>query len=300
MSASPIDPERLAALLDGRLSATERDRTLRELSAAGDETLAAFADAAAAVGPDAGARSASASAVTADRTHRSRGWWVAAGSIGIAAVAGWLLVRPGREPALTGADGSPLRYAAALDVRQVGVPDAADIWTATRGSGDVLSAPARSARIGARLTDLAVALAAHDSVAVRYATELAELSGGYPGGGALAAQFRDAALRITASREGNPVDLEPLARAVVAFATPGTLHAAAWAEAVRAAAARGDSAFLSAPAARPPTVGPAIDSLAPWRALVQAVGAQGTAPPSHRDNRALVSAASQLVLSLTR
>jgi hypothetical protein len=274
LNGSPIDPERLGALLDGRVKGRERDELLARL-AASDEGLEAFADALAVHDElrDEDARAAEAAddprVVPFRRPVRRAAWGrgprlalaaaLAAAALGIAT---WGLDRgrggaddPGRYAALLGAPGLPAGWEASP-------------WTAARAAGETLDPRARAVRVGARITDLEAAAAAGDPAGARQAAaEVGALLGDLPAAGPAASVYDE-----IGRRAGEPAAaLAPLReqgrRTAAALAGEEGVALGAWAEAARLAAARRDQRFFRAHATR--------------RAL-QAAAGDAALPPSAR------------------
>jgi hypothetical protein len=269
VNGSPIDPERLGALLEGRLTERERGELLAQLAASG-EALEDYADAVAVT--DELEREDAAAARADDRVRadgpaeadaprviplrpstrragwRARPWLAAAASVAAVALgmAGWELAR-GRA---AGED-DPGRYAALL--ARPGLPagwDAAP-WTAARSPDETLDPHARAVRVGARITDLEAAAAAGDSLGARQAAaDLGALLGALPAGGPAASVYGE--LR---RRAGEPAAaLAPLRqrgrRTAARLAGEEGVALGAWAEGARLAAARRDEGFFRSDAAR--------------------------------------------------
>lgn len=289
MNRPPMDPERLAALLDGRVDAEERAALVAALAASGDDA-AVFADALAvtleleaedAAAPavpiaPAGARGAAGATVIPLRPAERRRWpgvprrWLA-----LAAAAAVVALVPlawsvrGRAPAGAGA------YAAL--VRGGGLPAGwnARPWPGTRADTDPLTPRARGARIGARLVDLRLAVRVRDPAAGRAAAEVAGLLEALPASGPATAVYRE-----VERRAGEPAGaLEPLLargeKAAARLAGAESVALGAWAEAARLAAARGDAAFFRARASRAALRRASADATlpAPARAAAQRVDA---------------------------
>lgn len=188
----PIDLERLAALLDGRLSRAEAAALRQELAEAPDDVLEAHADAAV-ISRELAAGSAESLDMRAPRSsrHDARRWLMpalaAAGVVGIAV----LLLRP--PSGARGTDnldgmGGPSSIAASLPLRPFAPPE----WSAVRTGDLVVSERGRAVRIGATLVDHALATRRRDTAAVRrLAGELAMLVDGVPGGSAIASRWRN-------------------------------------------------------------------------------------------------------------
>jgi len=253
LNGSPIDPERLGALLDGRLTGRERAELLARL-AASDEGVEVFADALAVQGEleDEDRRAAGAAddprVLPFRRPARGAPWRpgprlalaasVAAVAVGMAA---WGLARRGAG------DDDPGRYAALL--ARPGLPagwDAAP-WTAARAAGETLDPRARAVRVGARITDLEAAAATRDSVAARRAAaEVGALLGALPAAGPATAVYDE-----IGRRAGEPEAARERGRRTAArLAGEEGVALGAWAEAARLAAGRRDEAFFRARATR--------------------------------------------------
>lgn len=284
MNDPTLDARRMAALLDGRLGADARQQMLGAL-AASDEALDTYADAAAvlaeleregvvtAVAPVADdgagpvvekASVASIAAARARRRHAAR-WRVprwaalAAGiAVMVAVPALWWRARPGADigtapptpDAVAPAPNGMPSYVALLapEARAAGLPAGWEgrPWRTTRGAGDPLTPEARGVRVGARLTDMELAVAAGDAAAARgTAAEVAALLDEVPGGGAAAAAYR--ALGGSGMLSVGAPGAAALARArrdAALVAGAGDVALGAWLEAARVAAARRDAAFF--------------------------------------------------------
>ncbi|MGH2349309.1 MAG: hypothetical protein ACRDFT_07595 [bacterium] len=242
MTVERIEPETLAAFLEGRLEPGERDRVLR-IIAEHPEAYEVFADAAAAVADMADERRGI--APIAARRGRPRWRWMipAAAAAGLAAIALW----PRGE--------RPLPLALASRLRIVEVPGDGSLaarlgaewdqpgWSVTRGEGTSLLESDRVFRLGARATDVELAIRARDSSAVvSLGEETARLLAGVEGGAAAAGLYR----ALTAS--GVRTSLADRYQAVEAIRalTNGSpwFDLGAWVEAARVALAAGQRAFL--------------------------------------------------------
>lgn len=235
------DAERLAALLDGRLGATEREAAIARL-AASDEEVEAYADAAAVLREleeeDAGVTPLRAPS----RRAPARRWLALAAVLACVALAPWLWTRAAADRT------DPARFAAELS----GLPAGWDAspWGATRGAGDPLTPQARAVRLGARLVELELAVRGRDPAVRPLAAETAALLDGIPAAGPAAALYRELARR--AGEE--PARLEPLleqGRGVVPrLAGEEPVELGAWTEAARIAAAGGAGDFFASRATR--------------------------------------------------
>ena len=206
MSESRADPERLAALLDGRLQGAEREQLIRELASSPEDyedllesalLLRDLHDEQPAVIP-----------IHVPPSRRISVWqWAlrAAAVVAIVGAAAVLMLRFLR-------DDSPIRYAGALplDVAARATFDRSP-WAFARNADPVMTPTGRSVRIGARLTDLALAIRANDPAATVIATQIAALLSDRQGGEAAAGVFRQlaAAPSMTALQEA-VATLEPL------------------------------------------------------------------------------------------
>ena len=230
-----IDPERLAALLDGRLSDTEAAEVRRQLAAADDDTLSAYADAAAVAGELAGE-----SRVVPIRSAPSarRRWLIPAAAAAAAAIAAVIVWRP--RPSN---EYPPSSYAEALP-RGARAPDD-PVWGRTRGAGDGLQDRARAARIGALLTDLDVDAVRGDSTQ-QHAEALVRLIQGMLAGGTVAAQLPADSLAHLSRQT-----IASVGRQATMLATDSAfVTAGAYLEAARIATTAGDVTFFDQ---RPPT-----------------------------------------------
>lgn len=245
-----VSPERLAALLDGRLRGAERDALLARL-AGSDEDLAAFADAAVVQRElEAEDEAAGTPGVLPLRRpeqalrRMDRRWLAIAAVVAAAALApfAWRASQPG---AVT----EPAQAVALLQTPLGGLPAGwldAPAWAVTRGAGGVADDGGTAARLGAYVVDLELAIRARDAdatalLARRAAQMLTEASTA----GTLAARHFTA----LADRAGAPAaELLPvLADGSDAAAQAGDADRfalGAWAEAARLAAARRDAEFF--------------------------------------------------------
>jgi hypothetical protein len=216
-----VDAERLAALLDGRLSSADAAAVRQALSAADDDALAAYADAIA-IAQELSAES------TAVVPLRRRRWMipaVAAAAIVVLIPILWQL--RARQSAVHG----PAQYAALVPAG-VALP-ATDIWGATRGAS-VASGQAIAVRAGALVVDLGVALqrgAATTAIVSALADDLSPVSGAT----AVVANLR----AIAAHGGAAAFSYEPLAASILTSVDSELGTAGAWLEAVRLTHAAG-------------------------------------------------------------
>lgn len=247
MTGSRIDNERLAALVDGRLSPDERAQVLAQLAESDRDTLAAFADAAAMVAPEEAPAGAVTSFGIARGAQGRRGLRYAAGlalAAGIVAVVVVpLAVRRGRRLDYR------TDFGAILTAERL--PPLPPAIGPTRGAGAVLGAGALdsvqsmaiAARVGALLTDLRLGPRAgfrRQDVAAELAERLR--NAGQLGAGSL---FDAIARAPDGSAAASDSAVAAAVRAVAPFGAPGMLTLGAWLEAARFAAATSDTAFFN-------------------------------------------------------
>lgn len=246
MKEFPVDPERLAALLDGRLDERQRAEVLERL-ASSDEAFEAYADAVAATREL--EASDEAEGVTPLAPRRGRRWWRRPGGhwLAIAATVAGVTVSTVLWTRLRAPDlDDPGRFAMLLEAEGAGLPAAWDArpWSVTRGPGDPLTPEARAVRLGVRLTDLEVAVRGGDPRVPELAAEIGALLEDVPAAGPVAAVYREVGRRSGES----PERLEPLLEqgrvAVARAAGEDYVRLGAWAEAARIAAARRDEEFF--------------------------------------------------------
>lgn len=239
----PIDPERVAALIDRRLDEHKRQELLTRL-ASSDEAFDVFVDAVTVTWEmqSAGLATEPASEYPGRRWRPAR--WVALAAVLAGAVLIPLLwVTTPR--ASRGSD--PERFVALLQDRGAGLPFAwNDVpWPISRGSADQANPRAKAVRIGARLVDLELAVRAGDRSAGEVALEIATMLETVSGAAPAVAIYRE-----LGGRSGEQPDrLDPLmergAVAVVGLiAETDLLELGAWTEAARVAAARQDLEFF--------------------------------------------------------
>jgi hypothetical protein len=262
VTASKIDPERLAALLDGRLDASARAELLAQLDKSPD-MLEVYADAVA-VSRELAETHTQPRPTAIRRRWRSFGprTWLAIAAILLVFVAAPIVRRWTTQ---TNARDS-YQIASSVTATRAPLPQDwnATPWSTTRSSEEQLSPIARAARLGARLTDYVSMSQLGDSAAASVAFDIAALLDAIPAGSATAATFRsfaDSRTRPAAS---------DLARAVAAaeeLAGPEVTRLGAWIEGIRIAAATRDAAMLQRFGATsvlptlPPNVRDALDTL---------------------------------------
>jgi hypothetical protein len=235
---SRVDPERLAALLEGKLSASQSAEVRAALAASDPEAHESFADAAA-VAAELGIV-AGADAKPAPRGRRSIYGWSGFGLLAAAALvfAAVRLNARGEARFDAGALIAPLPATVAAPIT--------DAWPAVRGVGDDLAPSVRAARLGATLVDFELAARAGDGTgARRKAAMVTALGDGISGAGPVLARYR-------ALASGGEVAAYPdtardrLDDALAAMAGRDWVNAGAAAEALRAAAESGDGSAVRA------------------------------------------------------
>lgn len=233
-----MDPERLAALLDGRLPPAERATALDRL-AASDEDLGVAADAAAVLREleEEDARSGVIPLrPRAARTAGVRPWMAVAAAIAAMALVplGVWLARPGAPPA-------PVAVVAMLESPSSGLPEGWDVrpWSVTRGEGG-----AGAGRLGAFLADLELAARTNDPAVALLAARVAVLLDDVPGGGTTADLYRGISARAGAPYAELAPSLRSGEEAVSGLVDRELLAIGAWAEAARFAAMRRDAEFF--------------------------------------------------------
>lgn len=249
--SKPVDAERLGALLDKRLGASERKELLEELNAS-QELREVLADAASALGEIEAQRSASDTDREVSRTFalrrkvRLHPRWVAAAAVLTLAIGA--IVWQSRRVAPTDATDSILALLAnGTSEHDVNITPA---WPVTRGAEVPLSADQRATRLGALAVDLELAVTARDTNARFFALQTAALLESVPAGGPVAQIYRGLAQTEVA---GGPVAPSVLRDARLASAEIAGRRAYAlgvWLEAARTAAHHRDAAFFSSAATR--------------------------------------------------
>lgn len=243
LNESGIDPERVAALLDGRLDGKARDEVLAKL-AASDAALWDFVEAVL-LSRDAHAAGATA-AVVPIAARRHERWWADNKKRAAVAVAVGGLVAASVALVLTRA-GTPAdipAYVAGL--RQPTLPAQWESrpWRVTRGTRGALSATARAARVGALLVDLDLRSRVADTASRSLAADIADLVADIP------ASAPTVTLLHTLSRSDNaPPDsvrtrLQLARSSAVILVGTDLANLGAWVETARIAASTGDTRFF--------------------------------------------------------
>lgn len=242
MTHSPhIDPERIAALLDGRLSVAEASALRAQLAVADDDTLGAFADAAAIVVEEATTSTPRRDerGIVPIASARSRRRWIVPGVASAAAAAVIVAIALRTDAPPTADAYAPWMYAASLPASAV-LP-ASPAWGTSRGSGDAVALDKRAVRVGVLLTDLELETRMGRSSATT-ALALATLLDGIPGTTASVT-----ALRELAATKGSPLpakERQAVGRDILGAFDAKLTSAGAYLEAAGIAARSGDDAFF--------------------------------------------------------
>ena len=236
MNKRTIDPERLAAFLDGRLDAAARAAVVDELSHADPETLIAFGDAASIVH-----RSAQPGGSAWPWSRRS----VVVGTVALAAAAAFVAVMLPRflGRAALDQDGAA-HYVTLLDSAALAAQPRS-LLDAYRGAGGPSTPTRLAVRIGVKITDLGVAIARGQSTASTLAANLAVKCEEIPGGGAAGAAYRQLAEALVAGKRPDANEFRRAAITAEASAGESSTRLGAWIEAARYAAAGRDAAFFA-------------------------------------------------------
>ena len=246
MTQPAIDPEVLAALLEGRLPADQRAAVVARL-AASEPALDAYIDAVAAMselepGQMIGDRGRAKSPAGSGRWLSPRRWLALAAMLAGIGVVPWLATRMASNRT------DPGRFVALLRAPAAGLPAGWDgrPWSSVRGVEQPVTASARATRLGARLVDLDLAVQARDTAAAALAGDIGALLEALPAAAPVTAMYRDIGQRAGAP----PEELKPLlvqaGAAASQLAGPDRARFGAWVEAARIAAARGDTTFFRA------------------------------------------------------
>lgn len=231
-----MDPNTLAALLDGRLKGADRQAALARL-AASPEDVELLGDVLA-VEKEVGA--------VRDIGSRRRPWldtkWLAVAAVLMLAVVLPMTLRRSGVP-------TNQNYASLLTSRGKLAPGWENhSWAATRGATDGMTERARGVRAGALTTAIDVASArGADSVVGRLAFQVAALFVDVPGAGAVVGTFREIAGGGTG---GGPDRLRVARLNARALVPESAFDNGAWLEAARIAAIDHDSAFFAGATSR--------------------------------------------------
>jgi hypothetical protein len=206
-----FDPDLVAAFIDGRLSGAERERVVR-LLAESEEAFEIYADAVRAR-DDLRQSEVVPLPLPAPRPAPVRPWWLTAGAPLAAAAALLIAVLPRVQSNLANAAfamraesiAQPLTARPQLATALRSALDEPR-WSATRGGVSTFVDSTAALRLGARATDLQVALAVEDRErAGRVAAEMVELLGSVNLSDAARAEYGDLRKRITNGDSIGPI-----------------------------------------------------------------------------------------------
>jgi hypothetical protein len=232
-----IDAERLAKLIDGRVSPAERDELLSQLDS-NPEARAALSDASATIGelsPDARTVSTVIEPARRQRVLKFVAIPMAACLLVAVGLSVFLSQRGGRAVLSVPGTIAALSVGADKSTQWAERP-----WREFRGARQSVSQRGRAIRVGALIVELEALVAARDSGASRTASQIASLIDEFPGGGTAGELYRDLVSRDVLSADSRSRAL----RSVESLADGPALRVGAWLEAGRVAAAHGDSTFF--------------------------------------------------------
>jgi len=236
------DAERLALLLEGKLSAEDRTKLLADLEAS-PELREAYADAIAVldVAVPAPARDRGPTPISSAPSLRRRvtGFAIAAGLLLALLVP---LTRSARRP--TNLPQSSAIVALLADRGRDASQLEAKPWRELRGASQTLPRRASAVRIGALIADFDIASARGDSSASVIAARIAALADAYPGGGGAGDAYR----AVAADRTATAAKKDEALGAMETLAGANELRLGTWLEAARIAVRSRDSSFFAAPA----------------------------------------------------
>lgn len=244
-----VDPERVAALLDGRLDAAQRAEVLAQLEAS-PEALEAYADAVAVLRELEAEPDATRVAPAESRRTRFAGRRSMVYSLALAAgiVLVVLVVRENGARPESLPEPSAMVAAIARPPAEPGEALGAALWSEQR-SGDVtLSMRARATRLGVRIVQLAWMARAGDTAATAAALQIAAFLDDVPAGSVAAAAYRAMADRAPAAMDD--AELARAARLAEEVTDGRALRAGAWLEVARVAVQQRDTEFLHATGSR--------------------------------------------------
>lgn len=248
MTGTPLpptfDPERIAALLDGRLTGADREQVLAAL-AQSDESLELYADAVAAL---------TAEKASASVPVRGLGGRRVYGLIGLALAAsiGAILIVPALRRGNEVAE-SPARFASLLTIPAASAPP---LWGPTRGGSVGLTSEQLAARVGVRVTGYELARRAGSPAAGALAADLARLMEYVSAGAPAVTLYRELA------KTDRPADSLAMQAHAFARAAAGVyVDVGALLEASRSAALARDAEFFTRISGVPPGAKAGFDSI---------------------------------------
>ena len=246
MKEPSIDPERLAAFIDGRVREPERSALLKQI-ASSDQAFDALVDASAVL---AEIESPGRAASSGSRQHRVFARWkpmklvvTAAASLLVVAAVHSVLTRG--PNASTHADPRRLALVAPASRSLDSGFYRTALWPATRGASIPLRPDARAVRLGVRLADLQLSGSASTAIGQTPASDIAAMLDGVAGAAAAAATFRDLSSRASAGDTLFGATIERARDDLVRFADAELLDAGFALEMTRAAAAERNAVFFA-------------------------------------------------------
>jgi hypothetical protein len=238
--SSNVSPERLAALLDGRLDAVEAAAVRSELASSDDDTISAYADALAVASELSGAANVGVPSVGTTVVNVRRRWrW---GGVGLSLAAAAVLVAL-VMPQFKRGEGARADLQQQISAYVRALPPGAELqaspWAATRGAAGSVSDRGRAVRLGVLLVDLDLR-AADPASRARVAASIADLLSDIPGGASAAMAFRDGVAGATATVPS----LVDARRQAVALVDSTFVGVGAWLECARIAAVAGRTGYV--------------------------------------------------------
>jgi hypothetical protein len=238
-----VDPERLAALLDGRLSEEERLVTIKQLSQQTDEDLGVLADAAGVLSEleSANEKSLIAPPIAPQAIHATRSrsylrWPIVLAAGILVAVGATTLMQRSRSRSNAWIAAAPAVATDAASLLEANPP-----WQTYRAGEVALTPRARATRIGRTLVDLEIARRTTSGTTAHLAAELADLLLGVDGAATAAATYRAMATGQSVSPE-----IDRATRStILSTADEYGVRAGSWLEATRAAAVAQVEAFFT-------------------------------------------------------
>ena len=233
MTHTPLDPERLAALLDGRLSKADRAAVLDQLATTDEHTLAAFADASAVMEE---MRTPGVVPISRRRELGLRPMMIFAAAAAIVVMI-VPLARNGQSRV------NPTRFA--LAAGRPYAPVTATVWSEQRGGSATVAPVGTSARIGARISDLILFADRNRGIAAQYAGDIATMVSNLPLSGDGQARFAALQASLADNKSVSTSDIRDAAAAIANSADMRVVDLGAWLEAARNAAVARDGQFFA-------------------------------------------------------
>lgn len=252
MTTPHLDPELLAAFLDGAVTPDERSRVLQTI-AASPEAYAEFAEAAA-IREALHANEMSAAPAASTAPPLPARWRRIAVPLSLLAAAGVAITVAVRLRPATGRADAFAVVAQATNLNMTSGSGSLSArlgpdweragWSLTRGTGDDIAPPARAFRAGLRAAQLEAAVGARDSIAIGNAVlALEQLLAETPGAGPTTTQLRSLASNTaTIDADGRRVLAGQLSALLGA---PDAFDLGVWVGTAQIAARAGDARFFA-------------------------------------------------------